>query len=380
MKRQSWVWEQNTVDYENLIVNGGFEVCQRVTMTGGLGHTLTAGNKGTYFPDHWFIDVTATHTAVMTAIRLSNPWEQDFHIPPSTYGHHGRILNFSNVRGRFSLSQPIEHGFGFANRHMGWSFFARASNPVATAAMTFRLAFIEQWQEGGVQNNTLTTTTIIMPNDRSFEQPMSWYAGELFLNASEFNTVPWVMTGISRTQAESCVIMKLSLMSPSPAETSGETFSIYGVSINSGRPQPYRARPSDLELLRCKRFYETSYPSQHFNPGDLSTTACSVFMRAGNFNGLPSVNIIEYWVANKVEKRTQLLVPHVELYSPNSGDIDRCYDFSGKVDHTADSNAAWRGTHGFRFNTEASITNNAVIVFHWVMEAEYSITAAAIAK
>lgn len=372
----------STVDTENLIVNGGFEVSQRYDLGAGGKQTLTANNKGKFFVDRWFVDMTETVSAVYSELDLA-PLTGSRELPHrvNTYGGAQNALRLADSRGRFSIAQPIENARILYNRPFGWSFYVYADDDT-TVEHTFRVSLIAGYRSGGLTGSTLTAQDVIIPNSGEWK----WVAGKTLLG-SPVGGQWWFFgdAGGEESNNDSFILFKVMQKSPALKGVTTPQFMFTGFRINGGDPQPYFGRPYDLELARCERFYETSFdnifmPTQ--NTSGVGTAGAYIF-KAGLhlINQAYSANAkCSLDIPMRYRTRKRYAVDHSGKVSPYGLTFEThkglFYDLSRSALVSATCDPRWSGCTGFRVTTEkTSYTYGSVMLLHYVADYEYSCTA-----
>ena len=138
--------------------------------------------------------------------------------------------------------------------------------------------------------------------------------------------------------------------------TVNETWHITGVQLEVGSvATPFEHRSFGDELVRCKRYYEKSYP-QGTDPG-------SVFTVAGT-DYVSRTNLYRTFEPFAVEKRA---TPTVKFYSPDTGTLDKIRNASADADVTAVTDS--HSPVGVRIGSNSGGDGD-LLRWHWTAEAE----------
>ena len=325
--------------YDNVIINGDFDIDQRLSSGGAPGTTLytvdrwrTAQGAGcTVFAQRFLIGSGANYAA------LGLPYEARSFLNTAV-----TVAPLDST-----LSQRIESVNTLAGKQVVLSFFARWSG---AAILPLAVTVVQNFGTGGGAAAPVTTVV------STFNIPA---ASANYSRYSFVFNIPTIEGKAIRTPATGVYDDYLELIFTLPAANLG-TLAMTGVDLRAGgSPADYSPTAPDLTLARCLRFYQKSY-NQPVAPGAI-TTKGSVMTRAGAANAT-----LAFPGGFHAPLRAQ---PVLTLYSPATGAAGNVSNLTGPANIVVNSTDPSEKTWGVIVLAAAPAAID-MIRMQWVADAE----------
>ena len=337
---------------KNLIINGAMQVAQRGTSSTSTG----------YLVDRFEIGfgggaVTTSQESLSSGDPYNEGFRKFLRLTNSTSAT--AVNSYREITQKIEAQNLANSGWNYASSasHITISFWVRAS-----VAQTYYLKL--KTNDGTAQAyasavslsaDTWTKITKTIPgnsnitinndNGNGFNVALVPFYGTDFTDSS-FTTDAWAAYGSNQ----------LPDMTNTWSGTTNATFDITGVQLEVGSvATAFEHRSFDDELVRCKRYYEKSYP-QGTDPG-------SVFTVAGT-DYVSRTNLYRTFEPFAVEKRA---TPTVKFYSPDTGTLDKIRNASADADVTAVTDS--HSPVGVRIGSNSGGDGD-LLRWHWTAEAE----------
>jgi len=340
-----------TNDRLNRLVNGAMMIDQA---NEGSSYSIPTSNTWTYATDQWEVICNSATASGITAQRVTDAPAGFTNSLKVTVGTGASSVGSTDV---LQICQPIE-GVNLADMGFGTSSalpFSLSFWVKSSFIGTFSLGF---GNAGGARtyittfqvNPTGTWQKITIPNIPG-DQSGTWPTNNT--QSLSVCIVPSAGTGTQTSTLnawQSGAFLAANSQTNNILVTSGSTFQITGVQLNSGVfCQPFDRRMFQQELQDCQRYFEKSYDSG-------TAVAASTFNGSSYFTAAASTSGIV--IPMRVTKRAD---PTVTLYSPSTGTTGKAYDSTASADITmATANIGQNA-----FTISDSTTSGHQIEEHW---------------
>jgi hypothetical protein len=334
----------------NLLLNPAFTVNQD-----GLS---TTGTSGVYIVDGWMLSTSGA--SFTTALAL---------ITDGSVASKGRNhLRFSCsvakavlAAGDFVGVRSAVEGFDAARLKWGTAYARPICVRIRASANVAMVASLSFRNSAG--NRSYVTTLNLDTSAQDFyvqvpgDTSGTWLTDSgvgLYFNVTFAAGTTWQTATLDTWQAGN--LIAANTQTNGLASTSN-TMTLAEPQLHDGSvpAPPFAARPHDLELARCMRYYEKSYDYG---------TAVGTATQNGCIRYTDPINGSFIWLRYSTPKRT---APTVTIYSPGTGASGNYRDFSSAADFVAA--AASIGETGCIVNLNAHGAADESVGFHWVASA-----------
>ncbi len=318
--------------FRNALINGNMDIWQRTTNLVNPSSKLTA-----YAADRWHLSRTAYETG------LAASRQDGTGVAGSRYALRVQRTAGNTSTSRMLLIQVVETPNTVLMRGRKWtlSFWARkgANFTAATGQLEFGM----------------TERTAVDESAETYGGIEQWSAASL--------TTGWQKFTLSmNTAVQSSTNTFKVVFAYDPSGTAGENdyFEITQVQLNAGdTATPFAAVPFEVELQRCKRYYQKSY-DYDVVPGTATGNGVSL--------GTPT----DTWhsaLFSRFDGELRTAVPQIAFYSPSGAagtGSDFCCGDTGTIT-TYDRSSRAIGWVGI---TSGGLVVGRIYQFHWTADAE----------
>ena len=355
---------QNSLGVRNLIINGDMRIAQRGTSVSGITsgttyHTVDRWNTSWVNPSS-----TWTHSQD-TDVPIGQGFANSFKIlctTSSAVGTNERLMIGTRFEGQ--MLQHLKKGTANAES-LTLSFWVKSNKTGTYIANLFDIdntRYISKaytintantWEKKTLTFDGDTTGALDNDNAQSF---ILWFG----LAVGTFETSGTLQTSWGSNVATDKFVGQVNL-----GDTVSNYINITGVQLEVGtEATPFEHRPYDMELRRCKRYYEKSYPIGTF--AGSTVIAGRRQMGGNNVSGTTSF-LSGPLITFEVEKRT---TPTIVLYdgSGNSGKCTR-YQLGLADSNNENVNTADIGSTGL-YTYSASGASRSGVGVHFTADAE----------
>lgn len=350
----------------NKIINGCFRVWQRQTTFGPL--TSASGNP--YTADRWRITLGGTASATVTQQTAGTDYGQG-----RVGGYSARVTSNAGstaaAADKNRFSQPIE-GQNVLSLGLGslWGgSFTLGFWVKASITGVYSVAFLNSGTpsfRSYVANYTVNAAniwefkTVTVPIDSSgtanWDRTTGIGLNVVFDIGSGANSEGAVNTWLSTETTRTAGSVRVTAIN-------NATWEISNVQLEFGTTStPFEDRPITVELAKCQRYYEKSYP-QGISPGGVGGGWHQSTIATGFLLSSP---VISY----KVTKR---VTPGFATYSPQTGVFGLIAEFNVGGTFVADRTAgiSGSGTSGVVLGGVGTLTPGNFTEAHWTADAEF---------
>lgn len=349
----------------NKIINGCFRVWQRQTTFGPL--TSASGNP--YTADRWRITLGGTASATVTQQTAGTDYGQG-----RVGGYSARVTSNAGstpaAADKNRFSQPIE-GQNVLSLGLGslWGgSFTLGFWVKASITGVYSVAFLNSGTpsfRSYVANYTVNAAnvwefkTVTVPIDSSgtanWDRTTGVGLNVVFDIGSGANSEGAVNTWLSTETTRTAGSVRVTAIN-------NATWEVSNVQLEFGTAStPFEDRPITVELAKCQRYYEKSYPQENY-PGGLGGGTHQSIIATGFILSCGSAYF-------KVTKRSS---PTISTYSPQTGVGASIAEFNPAGTFVADRSAAVTniGSTGCTFGGTGAMTTGNYVTIHWVAVAE----------
>ena len=360
-------FSEQTINFRNIIINGDMSIAQRGTSATGLGN----GDNGYHTCDRWkfFESGTPTweftqtqSTDVPTGQGFAKSLKMDCTTADASLASTDLLRIFQSIEGQnlqylkygTANAQSLTASFwvksnvtGDYNTHL---YASGATNRIITSTFTINSA--DTWEK-----KTITfagDTAQVISNDSQ---------GRLVLTVTLLAGTNYTSTDGTSWGTYSDSKIAYGQTANVASSTSNEWY-ITGVQLEAGTTaSDFEFLPLDINLQRCKRYFEKSYPLIN-TPGADTDDGMICIRIAGSFSNKP------FPARFSVEKRNN--TPTITLYS-KVGTVNNISNMGSGTTHGSNdaiTGVANIGSTGFAYVTGVTGTNTQGHCLHYTADCE----------
>ncbi len=321
--------------FKNHIINGDFSVWQRYAATNSYSF-----DNNCFGPDRiWFQMHGGGDLGLAERITL-NPADSEFcggclYSMRVTKLDDSAVTNFSTTP---NIVQRLESPERYLGKTLSFSYYAKASNNlVADIGHSYIKTDNEDANYYGTSGRDVDLTT---------EWQRFTYTETVVLKEGslEFGTDAYFQNYIHCDD-----------------RAQGEWIEVTGWQVEiSDECSAFEHLPLGMTLKRCQRYYEKSYELDH-NPGTITNSGKTWIMLASNTSNAS--------IANNTFNTTKRVVPFIEVYSPETGNVGKLYNQTAGEDRNG--YPAREGQNGFEVKyNDVTAVDQSYIEYQWTADAE----------
>ncbi len=356
----------NNINFRNIIINGDMSIAQRGTSATGLGN----GDNGYHTCDRWRFFESGSPTAVFTMSQstdvptgqgFATSLKMDCTTAQASLGASDVIRIEQRIEGQnlqylkkgTSNAQKLTASFWVKSSKTG-TFIVELndSDNLRQISKSYTINSANTWEKKIITYDGDTTGTLDNDNANSIRFEMFLLAGTDFTSGT-------LATSWQANDNADRAVGQVNL-----ADSTSNEWYITGVQLEAGTTaSDFEFLPVDVNLQRCKRYYEKSYPLINV-PGADTDDGMLCIRIAGSFSNKP------FPARFSVEKRNNS--PTITLYS-KVGAVDNISNMGSGTNHTSNdgiTGVTQVGSTGFGYVTGVTGTNTEGHCLHYTADCE----------
>jgi hypothetical protein len=357
---------QDNVKFRNIIINGDMSIAQRGTSATGLGN----GDNGYHTCDRWSFRESGSPTWEFTQTQSTDV--------PSGQGFVKSLkMDCTTADTSLATNDMCRIQQSFEGQNLQYLKFGTSSAQSTTVSFWVKSNKTGDYNVSLLNNDQsrIIGNTYTINSADTWEKKTITFAGDTagaFDNDNNNSLSLWwgLLGGTDRVGGDSSSWganadnKNVAGQTVNLADSTSNEFYLTGVQLEAGQTaSDFEFLPTDVNLQRCKRYYEKSYPLINV-PGADTDDGMVCIRIAGSFSNKP------FPARFSVEKRNN--TPTITLYS-KVGTVNNISNMSSGTTHSSNdaiTGVANIGSTGFAYVTGVTGTNTEGHCLHYTADCE----------